>query len=110
MRCVNIDHIEFDQASRLALSDIHRRLKLFKYLKASMIGGTLMVILSGRNLKSIHTNIKTTDFQALSQALSGIANAQKKELHRIAVEQVISRAANSANKSFWEGIASGCNI
>jgi len=109
MPCVNINQIEFDQASRVALKEIHTKLKLYKYLKASIIGGTLITILSGRNLKAVHTNIKTTDFQALGQALSGIAGVQKRELYRIAATEVAMRVP-SVNRSFWEGIASGCKI
>ncbi len=109
MACVNIVRIEFDQKSRRALNEIHTKLKLFKYLKVAMISGTLMTILSGKDLKSVHTNIKTTDFQALGQALSGIANIQKRELHRIAADQVSMRIP-SINRSFWEGIASGCKV
>ncbi len=107
MACVNINRIEFDQESRRALNEIHTKLKLYKYLKVAMIGGTLVTILSGRNLKSIHTNIKTTDFIALAQALSGAAEMQKSQLHQIAALQVLNRVP-SVNRSFWEGIASGC--
>lgn len=107
MACVYISRIEFDQESRRALNEIHTKLKLFKYLKVAMIGGTLMTILSGKDLKSVHTNIKTTDFQALGQALSGIADVQRRELYNIAARQVLERVP-SVNRSFWEGIADGC--
>ncbi|VAW96029.1 hypothetical protein MNBD_GAMMA22-830 [hydrothermal vent metagenome] len=109
MACVNINRIEFDQDSRRALNEIRTKLKLYKYLKSSMVGGTLLVILSGKDLKSVYTNIKTTDFQALGQALNAIAGIQKRELHRIAALQVMERVP-SINRSFWEGIENGCKI
>ncbi len=109
MACVNINRIEFDQESRRALNEIRTKLKLFKYLKVSMVGGTLMTILTGKNLKVVHTNIKTTDFQALGQALVGVASVQKRELQQIARLQLLFRVP-SINRSFWEGIEDGCKL
>jgi len=74
MACVNINRIEFDQDSRIALNEIHTKLKLFKYLKVSMVGGTLITILTERNIKAVHSNIKTTDFLELYKALSAVAD------------------------------------
>lgn len=109
MACFKIKRIKFDPESIKALKEIHTKLKLYKYLKVAMIGGTLMTILSGKNLKAVHTNIKTTDFLALSKALSGSSEMQKSQLYQIAALQVLNRKP-SVNRSFWESMADGCKI
>jgi len=107
MGCKSITGLVLDFQSKRRLAEIATKKKLFKALSVSMLGGTLMNILNGRNKADFIANIKSTDFQALSSALAGVHLIEKRVLMDIADREVATRIP-SKNRLFWENISYGC--
>ncbi len=106
--CKEINGLRLDSESRQAIANLGNKKKLYKYLSVSLVGGTLVDILSGRTQAARMMSIKMTDFQALHSALNGAASMFKHDLMRTAQLQVIGRAKNNQNKTFWENVFYGC--
>ncbi len=107
MGCKSITGLVLDHQSKIRIAEIATKKKLFKALSVSLIGGTLMNILNGRNKAEVIGNIKSTDFQALSSALAGVHLIEKRVLMDIADREVATRIP-SKNRLFWENISYGC--
>lgn len=107
MECNSITGLVLDHQSKMRLAEIATKKKLFKALSVSMLGGTLMNILNGRNKADFIANIKSTDFESLSSALAGVHLIEKRVLMDIADREVVRRIP-SKNRLFWENISYGC--
>jgi hypothetical protein len=57
--------LTFDHKSKLALQDIRKRKKLFKALKISIGGGTIINIFLGNKSYEAAFNIISTDFKTM---------------------------------------------
>ena len=106
--CKEVKGLVLDSESRQAIARMDNKKKMYKFLKASLLGGTLVNILSERTQAAKIMNIKMTDFQALGSALDGAATMLKHDLMRTAQMQVISRSTNNMNKIFWDNVFYGC--
>lgn len=72
----SITGLTFDQSNRLALQEIRYRKKLFKALKMSIGGGTIINIFLGNKSYQVAWNIYSTDFKAMAQAIGSVGSIQ----------------------------------
>ncbi len=85
----SITGLTFDQSSRLALQEIRYRKKLFKVLKMSIGGGTIINIFLGNKSYEAAWNINSTDFKTMAQAISGVGSIQRRVISGIAWRQAL---------------------
>ncbi len=98
----NITGLTFDLSSKKALADIRRRKKLFKLLKGSMVGGTIVNIFLGNKSYEVAVNIYLTDFEKLGQALRGTDFVRDETLLLIIQMQMLEHTGKEL--LFWEGL------
>lgn len=98
----NITGLTFDQSSKLALQEIRYRKKLFKALKMSIGGGTIINIFLGSKSYEAAWNIYSTDFKTMAQAVRSVGAIQRRVVSGIAWRQALRHTGKEA--MFWEGI------
>lgn len=98
----NITGLTFDLSSKRALDEIRRKKKLFKLLKGSMLGGTIVNIFLGNKSYEIAVNIYLTDFEKLGQALRGTDFLRDETLLLIIQMQILEHTGKE--QLFWEGL------
>jgi len=95
----NITGLTFDLSSKRALDEIRRKKKLFKVLKVSMVGGTIVNIFLGNKSYETAVNIYLTDFEKLGQALRGTDFIRDETLLLIIQMQILEHTGKQ--QLFW---------
>lgn len=98
----NITGLTFDSSSKRAIDEIKRKKKLFKLLKGSMAGGTIVNIFLGNKSYQVAVNIYLTDFEKLAQALRGTDFIRDRTLLLIIQMQILEHSGKQ--QLFWEGL------
>ncbi len=108
MPCSDIKGLELDHSSREALNEIDRISELSRILSSVMGYGTLLNIIAGKGgFVSGSYNLSSTDFSALSKALSAISKIQRARIQQIARYQLAIHWGKEG--LFWEAVYNGCN-
>ncbi len=109
MRCPDIDHITFSQRSRQAIEAIHKVDRFTMKLQRVTAGGVIVNIFAGNGALEASYALRSTDFVAMTKALSAMPQIARRRISNIAQETTFY-TSSPAEKQFWHAVVDGCKL
>ncbi|WP_163831998.1 hypothetical protein [Spartinivicinus ruber] len=108
MRCVPINGVTFDSASKQAIQRIKDIQGLANALATAVSLGTVVNIFLGNRMVESSFTISTTDWEAFGQAMGSVPTIARREIEKVAGNQVLAHLNDQKQKEFWQAVEYGC--
>lgn len=107
MRCPDIEHVTFSQRSQHALEEIQKVDRFSMALQRVTAGGVILNIFAGNGPLQATYALGSTDFVAMTKAMSAMPHIARRRISNIAQETAF-HTSNSAEQLFWRAVVDGC--